>query len=330
MIPRNVALLALGAAATLVATVALAVRVAHGTALAAAPLPQQTSRLPLPGSPTRDAAASPPSFVGVIVPARFAKLAPRTDGNLVAVAVKVGQRVREGDVLARFDARDRKNELAMAEAQLRAAHGNVASAGADLAAARQRAARRNAFVVVDGERVPVVSGEEASQSVLTSHGAAGRAVSASAQVAEMRARVAQLRLQLDETVLRAPHDGVVTAVYFEPGMTVHATETVLRIVGLGDRLRVRIAVPEESRAVLAGVARARLGLDDGRVLGATLDAVSPEVDAASRTILVEGAVDPDPVDPDPARPGSPAGDPAALAGQPVRATLLGAAGELLR
>jgi RND family efflux transporter MFP subunit len=299
-----------------VTVVVLAIKLAPSTALAAAPTASPTPAVPV----AVDTAPSDSTFVGVLLPPKMARLAPRADGNLIAVPVKVGQAVRQGEVLARFDPRDRKNELAMAEAQLKAARGVVVSASADFASAKQRAARRNGTVEVEGKRIPIVSVEEQSQAVFSSHGAAGRASTAAAQVAEIRARIAQIKILLDETDLRAPYDGVVTAVYFEPGMTVHATETVVRVVGKGDSLRVRIAVPEESPAVLAKAKRSRLLLDDGRTMHAGIDAISPEVDSASRVFLVEGLVE--------NAPG--ASDRAMLAGRTVRAELLDEKGTLLR
>jgi multidrug efflux pump subunit AcrA (membrane-fusion protein) len=103
----------------------------------------------------------------------------------------------------------------------------------------------------------------------------------------------------------------VTGVYFEPGANVRAGETVVRVVGGGRGLRVRVALPEEDQASAAGAKRASLVLEDGRVLGARVDRVSPEVDPASRTLLVEGTAE---VGPDCA-------DCVSLAGHTVRATL---------
>src|SRR5262249_41622433 len=162
--------------------------------------------------------------------------------------------------------RERRHDLAMAEAQLRSAQGSAAAASADFASARSKAARRNDAVEVNGHRIALVSAEEAQQSAFDAHGARGRVASAAGQVAEQRAKVAQLKLALDELQLRAPYDGVVTGVYFEPGMSVHANETAVRVVGTAGGLRVRIALPEEEQANASERKRATLALDDRRVL----------------------------------------------------------------
>jgi multidrug efflux pump subunit AcrA (membrane-fusion protein) len=143
---------------------------------------------------------------------------------------------------------------------------------------------------VNGQNVSIVSAEEAQQSVHDAQGAGGRVAAAVAQVAEQRAKVAQLKLSLEELDLRAPYDGVVTAVYFEPGMNVHANDTTVRIVGNGQGLRVRIAVPEEEQANVATLKHATLTLDDHRTVTATIEHSSPEIEPASRTRMLEGAV----------------------------------------
>jgi RND family efflux transporter MFP subunit len=267
----------------LVATTRLNLRSARATAARA--------QLPVRPAP-RPTAEQEKAFVGVLLPPLMANLASRADGRLIKVNVRVGETVRKGDVLATFDQRERQQDLQIAEAQLKAAAGAAAAAGAELGAARARAARRNATVDIGGgRRVQLVSGEEASQSVAEARGAAGRAASAAGSMAEQKARIGALRLSLEEATLKAPFDGVVTAVNFEGGMNVHANETVVRVVGGGNALRLRLAVPEEDGARVRNTPVARFRLEDGRTLTAQLNHISPEVDTATRSIFAEGDID---------------------------------------
>lgn len=227
-------------------------------------------------------------FAGVLLPPRMANLAPTAEGRVESVAVKVGQSVRRGEVILRFDPRQKKHELAMAQASLRAAQASAGAASSEMQAARRRAARRNVTVQVNGQAVPLVSGEEAAQAQSDARTASARAGSAGASIAEAQARVESLRLALDETEIKAPFDGVVTTLHFEPGMSVHANETVARVVG-GAGLRVRFAVAEEDARILAGRLRARITLE-GAVLYANVEQIAPEVEPASRMFFVEGPV----------------------------------------
>src|SRR5262249_35058534 len=110
-------------------------------------------------------------------------------------------------------------------------------------------------------------------------------------VAEQQAKIQSLKVALEETILRAPFDGIVTAIYFEPGTNVHAKETVIRVVGGGSDLRLRMALPEEETAIARVGSTTQLALDDGRALAAKLSRVSTEVDPITRTIFVEGDID---------------------------------------
>jgi multidrug efflux pump subunit AcrA (membrane-fusion protein) len=227
-------------------------------------------------------------FVGVLLPPQMANLSQRADGKILEVRIRAGRPVRTGEVIVAFDLRSIRKDLAIAEAQLKGARADAAAASADMAAARAKAARRTATIDVGGQRIPLVSGEEASQSRYEAQSAGARAASAAGRVAEHQAKVEQLRVALEESELRAPFDGIVSGVYFEPGMTAHAGEVVARVVG-GRGLRARIAVPEEASGLL-GAKRARLAFDD-RTLMAGIEHVTPEPEPASRAFVVEGSVE---------------------------------------
>jgi RND family efflux transporter MFP subunit len=268
--------------------------------------------MPASSAAPRKAADGPMNdFVGVLLPPKMANLSPKADGRILAVPVKLGQAVRAGDVLVTFDPRERQHNLNMALAQLASSRAEAAGAAADAAAARKRASRRNATIEVGGQRVALVSGEEAAQAHYEAQSAGAKAVSAWAKIAEQKANVEALKLALEETQLFAPFDGVVTGLNYEPGMTAHTGDVVVRVVG-GQGLRARIAIPEES-AQFAPRRRARLQLE-GKTLLANIDQRAMEVEPASRAILVEGSVL--------ASTEACGGDCAILAGRSVRASLL--------
>jgi RND family efflux transporter MFP subunit len=251
-------------------------------------------------------------FPGVLLPPQMANLSPRVDARVLENKVKVGARVQAGQVLVSFDLRELQHDLSIAEAQLKVARAEAAGAYSDAASARTRAKRRDAYVDVGGKRVALVSTEEATQAKFDAQSAGAKAASASAHVSELKARVSQLRLQLEQSEVRAPYEGIVTGIYFEPGMTAHPGDTVARVVGGGQGLRVRIAVGEDAAPLLVR-RRVRCALDE-KTLHATIDQVAPEVEPSSRTFLMDGNVELD---------SKVCGDDCALlAGRVVRATLL--------
>ena len=279
-----------------VALGALAVFGAPAVGVATARRAEAPARASASAGATASASPSPSTeappradFAGVLLPPRMANLAPKAEGRVDRVLAKVGQKVKQGDVLLRLDPRDQKHALAMARAVLRGAKAHAAGASSEMLTARRRAARRDASVEVNGKRIAIVSAEEAAQSQSDARTASARAAAAGASIAEGHAKVQAIELALEETEIRAPFDGVVTALYFESGMSVKSGETVARMVG-GDGLRVRLGVGEEDAVVLKDRRRVRVDLD-GASLFATIDRVSPEVEPASRTFVLEGVID---------------------------------------
>jgi len=270
-----------------------------------------------PRSAAEDEGAAPdagaPDFVAVLLPPRMASLSPRSERKVLEVRARAGDAVRGGSVIVAFDLRDLRHGLESAEGQLAAARAEAAGARAELVAARAKASRRTASIDVRGRRIALVSGEEAAQARFEARGAGARATAAAGRAAASKARVEQLRVALEEGELRAPFDGVLSAVNVEPGMTVRPGEIAARVVG-GRGLRARIAVPEESAGLL-DARRARLVFGDAR-LGATIRAVSAEPEPAARVFVVEADVDDAG-----ALCGAGEGCPA-LAGRTVRATLV--------
>jgi multidrug efflux pump subunit AcrA (membrane-fusion protein) len=226
-------------------------------------------------------------FVGVLLPSQMANLAPRVDAKIVVVRRKVGEAVVKDDVIVGFDLRDQQHDLAVAEARLNAALADRVAAAADLASDRQRVARRSTGVDLGGRYVALVSGEEAASARSLAESAQARLSAAAAHIAEQQARVEQLKLVVQDSEIRAPFAGVVSAINFEPGMTVHPGDVVARVVA-EHGLRVRIAVPEEQAARLPA-RHARIVLED-RTLEADIDQVSPEPEPASRAFVIEGSV----------------------------------------
>jgi RND family efflux transporter MFP subunit len=230
---------------------------------------------------------APETYVGVLLPSLMADLTPQHEARVVELKAKRGQIVKRGDVIVAFDLRPEQHELAIADAQLKAARAEAAAADTAWQAARTRSARRGAAVSVAGDMLALVSGEEQAQAQYDEKTAQARSLSALARVAEHAARVEQLRLTLQQGELRAPFDGIVSASNFEPGATAHIGDIVARLVG-GTGLRARIAVPEEAAATLrAKHAQLRVL---GRTYVADLEQFSPEPERASRMFIAEGSV----------------------------------------
>ncbi|MBX3185713.1 MAG: efflux RND transporter periplasmic adaptor subunit [Labilithrix sp.] len=230
-------------------------------------------------------------FAGVLFSPSAVEVAPTVEGRVATVAVKVGDVVEADAVLATLDDRMHKDQLAVAEAGRRAASAEAGRASVELVQARDRRDRRAGVVKVGDEAIAVVSAEEASDAKLTARAAGARAAAAGAAAGEQAARVRALKTALAETQLRAPFAGVVATVYVGPGSFVRPGMPAVRVVDTR-ALSVRFAVPEE-RASAVGAGQGLAVRLDERTLAARVTAVAPEVEPASRTVFIEGALDVD-------------------------------------
>lgn len=227
-------------------------------------------------------------FLGVVVAGEAVDVGARTEGRIMAVEVRLGDQVDRDSVLATQDDEPLRDELAVAQASLRAARAEEKKAALELEEARERHVRWSDTV---GSESGVVSAEELAKVRYEEKYAATRLEAARARVAEQQARVSELDRQIRDAVVRAPFDGLVAARYVDPGATVQRGTPVVRLVSAGD-VRVRFAVPEEHGAAVAASLPVEVHIEELEVrLGGAVDKVAPEVDAASRMIIAEARVE---------------------------------------
>ncbi len=179
------------------------------------------------------------------------------------VAVEVGDRVRRGDVLLRLDMRTLAAQAAQAEASVAQAQAN-----ADVAARRAKRTRELAA----GQ---FVSQQDAEQ-------AAAESTSAQAQLRTARASNDAAQVQLGFTVVRAPHDGVISARAVQPGQVAAAGGELLRLIRDG-RLEWRAELAEADLIRVAAGTPVRLTGPANATIEGRVRQVSPALDPQRRT-----------------------------------------------
>lgn len=214
----------------------------------------------------------PVGHVGTVVARIEADLGFPLAGRLAERPVEIGDLVRRGDAVARLD----PEQL---EADLRAAEAGVAVARAQLRSARDAAERARALVergvgtrtrLEDAERALVAAEARLDQAEAT------------------RNRAADL---LALATLRAPHDGVVTAVRAEPGAAVSAGQPVLSLAATAPREIVIDMTERDAAALTPGTEfLARLVVDPDITARATLDRIDPVAAPLTRTLRVHLAL----------------------------------------
>lgn len=170
---------------------------------------------------------------GEIVAARYADIGANTMGRIVALTVKEGDRVKEGDVLARIDAvqataaaTGADAALAALEADARAAKTQERAAQGGLDEVRARAgeaatALQRARQLRDGGLMPAADFDRAQAAAAGAQAQLDAALAnverardvrdaAERRAAQARADRARARDQLDKTAITSPISGVVT------------------------------------------------------------------------------------------------------------------------
>jgi RND family efflux transporter MFP subunit len=240
------------------------------------------------------AAAAEDRFLGVILARESVDVAARHEGRITAVHVRIGDSVPQGGHIASLDVRTLGLDLDMAAADLRVAQAERDKAGVELAQAEERLERKQKL-----SAEALVSGEELSTAQYQKKLAEVRVAVTEAELSRKRARIEQLRQTRQDADIRAPFAGVVAGRFVDPGANVTPETSIVRLNSMAEPF-VRFAVPEPKRARLRAGLRVVVEVGEGAAEGSvaagssvhgTIEKIAPEVDAASRMVLVEAKLD---------------------------------------
>ena len=203
-------------------------------------------------------------YVGTVLARHEVNEAFRVGGKVMQRKVEVGQKVREGDILAVLDDTDYRLAEEAARQQLTAATTQARQAESD----RQRLSA----LKTDGS-VSVSEDEKAHTGAQTA--------SATAEAEAKKLELARNRLKY--TVLRASQSGVVTAVRFEAGQVVAEGQPVVSTANEGEP-EIVADVPEDHLATFKGSRyKAWLASAPEQTFDVVLRELSPQAAAQTRT-----------------------------------------------
>ncbi len=149
---------------------------------------------------------------GYVVARRQATVSSKVTGKVTEVLIEEGQAVRQGDVLARIDDSNARAQLALAQSQLQAARTQLTEINVQLAEAERQLRRTREL----SER-QLVSDQALDSAQASVDGLKARLATTRSNVVVAERSVAVQQQQLDDTVVRAPFDGVITIKNAQPG-----------------------------------------------------------------------------------------------------------------
>ncbi|MCU0970091.1 MAG: efflux RND transporter periplasmic adaptor subunit, partial [Rubrivivax sp.] len=191
-------------------------------------------------------------------------VAAQVPGNVLALAVKAGDRVKAGQPIVRIDERDLQAAVARTDAGVAQAEAELRNAR--VAAERTRELRAQNFV---------------SQAALDTVETQLKAAQAGAQQAQ--AARTQATLARSFAGVAAPFDAVVLATHVEAGDLAAPGRPLATLYAPG-RMRAVVQVPSSRSAAARSATRIEIQLPDGRWVEPTARAELPGADPVSQTV----------------------------------------------
>lgn len=252
-----------------------------------------------------------PEYTGTTLPLQEVSLRAQVEGRILKLLVDVGDRVKQGQILAQQDntilrtaLNQEQAELAALKAEVARARNQVSNAKARVEQARlefqqaQSDSQRQQQLVEQG-----AVAEQAAEQARTNAQSAGKVLrateeevrteeqavaAASDRVNAQQAAIAQAQEQLSYANIRSPINGVVTQKVTEAGNFLQANGEVLR---LGDFRRVKVNV-EISELALANLrvgqtVRVRLDAFPNQTFTGKISRISPAADRTARLVPIE-------------------------------------------
>lgn len=227
---------------------------------------------------------------GYVVAQRKASVASKATGRLEWLGVLEGNKVRAGEVIARLENRDVQAMRDQAAANAQLAEANVAQGQAELSEAELAFKRSQALAA---NKLVSESDHDRAVARLSKARALVAGYEAAVGVAEANLRAAEVNL--DQTFIRAPFDGVVLTRNANVGDTItpfsQAGDTKGAVASIADMdtLEVETDVAEASFLAIRIGQPVEIQLDaiPGRRFAGVVSRIVPTVDRAKASILVK-------------------------------------------
>lgn len=227
-------------------------------------------------------------------PYQEVSLHAKVAGYVQWISVDVGDRVKEGQVLAKLDVPELKNDLQKDIAALQASREEVSRAQANYDQTHLAYTRLEA---VAQEHPKLVAQQEVDDAKAKDQNAAGALAAAKQHVDEATAELNKTQALLNYGDITAPFDGVITHRYADPGALIQAgtsSSQTLPVVDIEEESRLRLVfpVPESAVAQIRVGQKVQVSVSAlHQTFEAAISRFSDKVDRETRTMQTEADVD---------------------------------------
>ena len=223
------------------------------------------------------------TVVGNLIGLATVDVVPRVGGRLESIGVRLGDRVARGQMVAKVEDREIREQINQAQANRDVNRANVGNRENDV---------RVAELAHERARTSFDRGIASRQSLEDAEARYNAAMSqltvAKAQQAQTEARIDELNITLSNTTIQSPVDGFVSQRNLDPGAFANANTVILSVVDISTVRLVVHVVERDFRRVVRGVA-AQVEVDafPGEQFSGAVSRVAPVFDPATRTATIE-------------------------------------------
>ena len=223
------------------------------------------------------------TVVGNLIGEQTVDIAPRTGGRLLEVNVKLGDRVRRGQVLAKIEDREIVEQVRQAEASQEVSKATIRQREADLKVAELNFERsKNLY---QRQLLAKQALDDAESRYMA---AVAQFDLSKAQLTQNDSRLQELRINLQNTQVVSPVDGFVGKRSVDPGAMVNTNTAIASVVDISKLRLVANVVEKDLRMVSAGdTAVVEVDAYPGEQFNGKIARVSPVLDPATRTAAME-------------------------------------------
>ncbi len=227
---------------------------------------------------------------GYVVAQRKASVASKATGRLEWLGVAEGSRVKKDEVIARLESRDVGAKREQFAASVKVAMANIEQARAELRDAEQNLDRSKELASKS-----FISASALDQAVARADKSRAALRSAEASLGVAQANLKAADVEVDQTLIRAPFDGVVLTKSANVGDNItpfsNALDTKGAVVTMADMetLEVEADVSESQLGRIRVDQPAEIQLDalPGERFPGTVSRIVPTVDRAKATVMVK-------------------------------------------